>query len=362
MSIKPRKELENLVPYKASDTADFLKDKYGFDRVLRHHSNESPIPTSPKVLAAIHKTLEEGLMNYPDAGSTKLRQALAEKNNLPMDYFTMTNGADELLVTIANTFLEKGDEAILSEWTFVRYDDATNISGATIKKTPMIDFQYDLEALLQLINEKTKLIWLCNPNNPTGSMISEKDLIHFLDNVPDSVLVVYDEAYSEFADDKDFPHHAERFLATYKNLLLIRTFSKVYGLANLRIGYAIADPEIILNIDKVRIPFNVSTLAQNAALAALEDLDYVAENIRNNTEQKNYFYREFERLGLRYYETQANHMIVKIPMDSFELAGQLKARGILIAPRKDNYIRVSIASPEDNQAFIRILGEVLEQN
>lgn len=358
--MKSRKELEHLTAYIPGKPIDDVKREYGLDRVVKLASNENPFGTSEKVKEALHEAVDQNLNLYPDGNATLLKEALADFYDLSPENFLLSSGADEMLDLIAKTYLNPGDEVLLSEWSFVRYRDVSQIMGANIRTLPMEDFHFDLDAFRDAMSEKTKIIWLCNPNNPTGTLLPQEEILSFLKEVPSETLVVYDEAYREFADPEQVVEDSHKLFENFPNVLDVRTFSKIYGLAGLRVGYAIGDPDILGQINLVRGPFNVNSLAQVAARVALEDQEFLQKVYENNLEQKKVFYDYFERRGLSYHPSETNHILFRTPLPSQEFFEKMQAKGVIIRPMRDGYIRVSIGLPEENEAFFQACDEVLE--
>lgn len=358
MSIHFREELANLSPYKPGRPIDDVKREYGLHDVIKLASNENPLGCSPKAVEAIKNSLGS-LALYPDGNCTVLKEALSKKLNLNVNKIILSSGLDEMIDLLAKTFFKKDDEVIMADVTFPRYISTTMMMGAKPVKVPLVNWTYDLEGMLNAITEKTKLIWLCNPNNPTGTMFTEKELISFLDRVPKDIIVVYDEAYNEFVTRDDYPKNSLPLLDKYPNIIILKTFSKIYGLASLRVGYTMANEEIIANINKVRGPFNVNTLAQVAAVAALEDEDFLKKTYDMNVKGKKYLYEEFDKLNLKYAPSETNHIFVNVERSASEIFIELQKRGVIIRPMAGNWIRVSIGTMEENNLFIEKLREVL---
>jgi histidinol-phosphate aminotransferase len=270
-----------------------------------------------------------------------------------------TSGSDEMVSLIAETFLNPGDEAIQADITFTSYIIAVKMMGATPVLVPLKNFRLDLNAMADAINEKTKVIWLCNPNNPTGTMFSEEELHAFMARVPDNVVVVYDEAYNEFVTDPSYPKESYKLYQKYPNMIVMRTFSKIYGLAALRVGYSFAQEEILQNINKIRKAFNVNRLAQVAAIAALKDQDFVKKTYELNKKGKEFFYKAFDEMGLTYAPTEANHIYVDVQKDCNEVFVELQKRGMIIRPITKTFIRITIGTMEQNERVVALLKEVL---
>ena len=358
MSIQFREELANLSPYKPGRPIDDVKREYGLQDVIKLASNENPLGCSPKAIEAIKNSLNI-LGLYPDGNCTLLKEALSKKLNISVNNIILSSGLDEMMDLLAKTFFKKDDEAIMADVTFPRYISTTMMMGAKPVIVPLVDWTYDLNGMLNAITEKTRLIWLCNPNNPTGTMFTEKELVEFLDKVPKNIIVVYDEAYREFVTRDDYTKNSLPLLDKYPNIIILRTFSKIYGLAALRVGYTMASEEIITNINKVRGPFNVNTLAQVAAIAALEDEDFLKKAYDTNVEGKEYLYKEFDKLNLKYAPSETNHIFVNVEKNGNEVFVELQKRGVIIRPQIGEWIRVSIGTMEENRTFIEQLKVVL---
>lgn len=324
-------------------------------------SNENPLGPSPKAIAALKKTLKD-LYLYPDGGCVQLKQKLAQKYKLAPGNFILGNGSDEIFLFIAGLLIEPGDEMVTSEVTFSEYEFATRLFGGMPVFAPISDGKYQLPEILKKITSKTKLIFLANPNNPTGTYFTDQEFKGFMQAVPAETLVIVDEAYCEYVTEKDYPDTV-KLLQNYPNLLITRTFSKIYGLAGLRVGYAIGNEELIANLNKTREPFNVNSAAQIAAAAALADKTFIRKSLANNKTGKTYLYKEFDKLGLKYYKTQANFIFVYINTDCLTAFQKLMDLGVTIRPMKsfgiNNAIRVTIGTPAENKKFISLLKKII---
>lgn len=360
MSISFREEIKDLKPYKPGKPIDDVKREYGLDRVIKLASNENPLGCSKKVIEAVKKACEN-LSLYPDGNSTILKEALSKKLDISTDQILPSSGADEMIDLISRALIEKNDEVIMADITFPRYIATTKMMGGIPVTVPLKDWTYDLNGILNKITDKTKLIWLCNPNNPTGTMVTKDEVLSFLDKIPENVVVVYDEAYREFVTRDDYPKNSIEFVEKYPNVIVMRTFSKVYGLAGIRVAYTISNKEIIENINKVRGPFNVNSLAQVAGVAALEDQDFLKKTFEVNLEGKNYLYKEFDKMGLKYPPSETNHIFVDVEKDANEVFVEMQKRGVIIRPMGGTFIRVSIGTMEENKIFIETLREVLNR-
>lgn len=358
MSISFRKAITNLEPYKPGKPIEDVKKDYGLDNVIKLASNENPLGCSPKVKEAIINALDE-LAIYPDGNATKLKEVLANKLKVHIDQVLPSSGSDEMIDMIAKTYLNNGDEVIMADITFPRYIQTTEMMGGTPVIVPLKKFTFDLNGILSKVTNKTKVIWICNPNNPTGTMITESEFIDFLDKVPSNILVISDEAYREYVTREDYPHNSIELLKKYSNLLVMRTLSKAYGLAGVRVAYTVGSKEIIETINKVRGPFNVNTLAQVAAIAALEDEDFLKKSYNVNLEGKNYLYDEFNKMNFFYAPSETNHILVNVGKNGQEVFVEMQKRGVIIRPMAGDFIRVSIGTMEENRTFIEKLKEVL---
>lgn len=363
MNIRYRKELDGIAVYKPGKPIDEVKRELGLETVIKLASNENPFGCSPKVKEAVVSAMDE-INLYPDGNATLLKQAIATKFGVTPDMVLPSAGSDEMVDLISKSFVEPGDEIVMADITFPRYYGTTIMMGGQPVIVPLKNLAYDIEGFKKSITEKTKIVWLCNPNNPTGTMFTEKELVSLLEVIPSTTLVVYDEAYNEFATSEEYPKDSLKFLKTYKNMIVMKTLSKAYGLAGLRVGYTIGDPEILNIINKVRNPFNVTLVTQAAAMAALEDQVFLKKVVDNNTKGKEYLYGEFDAMGIEYAKTQANHIIFNAKKDVNVVFMELLKRGVIIRPQggfeTNTWLRVSIGTMEENEIFIRELKEVLK--
>ena len=347
-----RECLIDLVPYTQGKT------KMG---AIKLSSNENPLGVSPKAREAIGLGLSKVCL-YPDGSCAELKSALASRHSLLPGNFSVGNGSDEILLLIAGAYIEPGDNAITSEKTFSEYTFATKLFGGIIRYAPMQNGMFQLDLIASVIDSKTKIIFLCNPNNPTGTYFSNTALIEFVKKVPTNVLVVVDEAYIEYTDADDIPDSIS-IMKLYSNVIVLRTFSKIYGLAGLRVGYGISNPAVIFDLEKARAPFNVNSLSQLAAVAALNDDEFVKMSRKANNEGKVYLYASFERLGLTYYPTQSNFVLVFVNQDCTAAFEKIMNLGVTVRPLKsfgiNDAIRVTVGTAEQNEIFIRCLEKIL---
>lgn len=360
MSIRYREEIKNIQPYKPGKPIEDVKREYNIEKVVKLASNENPLGCSPKVKEAIINAVDK-LAIYPDGNHTELKNILAKKHKVKADNILPSSGLDEMIDMIAKTFIGKNDEAIMADITFPRYAQTTEIMGGRPVIVPLKEFSFDLNGILEKISPRTKVIWICNPNNPTGTMITEREFVEFLDKVPSNILVISDEAYREYVTKDDYPFNSIDLTKKYENLLIMRTFSKAYGLAGIRVAYTIGNKEILQYINRVRGPFNVNSLAQVAAIAAIEDEEFLKKSYEINLQGKNFLYEEFDKLKLHYVPSETNHILVNVGRDGQEVFIEMQKRGVIIRPVMGNYIRVSIGTMDENKMFIKNLIEVLKE-
>lgn len=301
---------------------------------------------------------------YPDGACVKLKNALAAKYSLSPENFIVGNGSDEILVLIAGAYIEPGTNAVTSETTFSEYTFATRLFGGQMKYAQMREGCFQLDTIASLIDNNTRIVFLCNPNNPTGTYFSDSELKSFMSKVPENVLVVIDEAYFEYTTAEDYPKSLE-LLKNRSNVIVLRTFSKIYGLAGLRVGYGISNPAVITDLNKTREPFNVNSLAQTAAIAALDDTEFVERSRTTNGDGKKYLYEALTALGLPYFQTQANFIFTEIGVNCVTAFEQLMEMGVTIRPMigfgHPEAIRVTIGTREQNEFFINCLKKIVKQ-
>ncbi|MBB6670771.1 histidinol-phosphate transaminase [Cohnella nanjingensis] len=329
--------------------------------VVRLAANENTIGFSPLAEQAIREAAAT-LFLYPDSYSTRLRSKLAASRGYSPDRLLFGNGSFELLSLAALAYLSAGDEAVIPVPSFGWYKVATLAAGGVPVEVPLRNHKIGLDDLKRAITDRTRLIWLCNPNNPTGTYYGTEELEQFLADLAPYVAVVVDEAYYEYAEQPDYPDTV-KLLDRYPNLIALRTFSKVYGLAGLRIGYAIAAPETIRTINRIRIPPNVNVLAEAAAAASLDDAEFVTAVLDNNRAGKHYYYESFREMGLAYLPTETNFIMVDLAQDSTPVFQELLRRGVLVRAGSDfgmpTWLRITIGKPEENRLVIEKLNEVL---
>ncbi|MEO0069493.1 MAG: histidinol-phosphate transaminase [candidate division WOR-3 bacterium] len=358
-----RPNIERVVPYKPGRPVEEVVRELGLKvPVIKLASNENPLGPSPKALAALRKALPQ-LHYYPEDTCFYLRQRLAELYKVDYDSTIVGNGSVDLIYLTCLAYLEPGDEMLISAGSFISAKIGGTIMNANVIEVPLQDYRHDLGRILESITPKTKLIYLDNPMNPLGTIVTKKEFGEFIQKVPPRVLVVLDEAYAEYITSRDYPRGLDYYNQNY-NILILRTFSKIYGLAGLRIGYGIAKPDIIQTLNKVRLPFNANRAAQVAALAALGDTKHIIRSRKVNEAGKNLFYREFKRLKLFYLESYANFVFVNFAIDSQQVFEGLQRKGVITRTVKEygfpTALRVTVGKESDNKRFIKALNETLE--
>lgn len=354
--------VQALLPYQPGKPIEELQRELGLNDIVKLASNENPLGLSPRVKALLQDNLDE-LTRYPDGAAFDLKQALADKFSLGVDQLTIGNGSNDVLDLIGQVFLDDSVSAIYSEHAFVVYQIMVQCSGARAIQVPAKDFGHDLEAMYQAIEADTRIIFIANPNNPTGTWLGQAALMAFLEKVPSHIIVVLDEAYSEYIDDTvDYALGLE-LQKSFNNVILTRTFSKAYGLAGLRVGYSVSTSEIADLINRVREPFNVNTLAQLAAIEVLSDEAYLQRSIAINNEGRQQIETALRDLGLAFIPSQGNFITFDTGRSGPEVYEKLLQQGVIVRPivpyGLPKHLRVSIGLAKENAAFIAALKLVL---
>ncbi len=350
--------IKNIIPYVPGKPLEELERELGITGSIKLASNENPLGPSPKAVAAIKKAME-GLSRYPDGSGYYLSKALSQKYALDLSQVILGNGSNELIELAIRTFVQPGDEVISAEQSFVVYRMVTQAVGGTNVIVPMKDDRHDLDAMGDRITDKTKIIFIANPNNPTGTMNTKAEMDRLMSRVPDHVIVALDEAYFEYVTHADYPDSLE-YLNAGKQVLALRTFSKIYGLAGLRIGYGLTTPPIAEFMNKIRQPFNTNSLGQIGALAALADRKHVERSIASNNEGKQFLYRSFTQMGVSFIKTEANFILFETSFDAKDLYAQLLKTGVIIRPMGGKRLRVTIGLPEENKRFADELQKIVK--
>jgi len=353
-----KKCILDIKPYEPGKPIEAVRRELGLTRLIKLASNENPLGPSPGAVRAVKKALGN-LNRYPDGNCFYLKRALARRLRLKQGNIILGNGSNEIIELLVKAFLNNGEQ-ILTGWpTFLIYFLVGEAAGVRVVSVPLNNFKYDLEAMKERINKRTKLIFIGNPNNPTGTYVNSKEVKRFLERIPCNIIVVFDEAYYDFVTESDFP----RILRELdRNVVILRTFSKAYGLSGLRIGFGIAREEIVKYLNKVRQPFNVNSLAQIGALAALDDEEHLKQTLEIIRAGKEYLYKEFDRMGLEYVKSAANFILVNVESDGNLLFKKLLKKGVIVrdmgAYGLNNFIRVTVGLRSENRRFIKALKDV----
>jgi histidinol-phosphate aminotransferase len=357
MALQVHPDIRSLSPYVPGKPIDELQRELGLTRVIKLASNENPLGPSPRALAALSGA-QDMLHRYPDGGGYQLRQTIADRWKVGKEQVILGNGSDEILGLLARTFLTPGDEAIMADHTFVIYKmEVTAVHGKPVV-VPLVDWAYDLESMVCAVTPRTRLLFLCNPNNPTGTMVSAEAVDRLMAKVPEDVIVVFDEAYFEYVRNPQFPD-AMAYVKQGRNAIVLRTFSKIYGLAGLRIGYGVSTPEIIDFLNRVRPPFNVNSLAQRAALAALGDDEHVAKSRAVNTAGMEQMEQGLRALGVIPIPSETNFLYFDAKRDGRLVFEALLRAGIIVRHIDGTMLRVTIGQPDENAAFLQAFRKVL---
>lgn len=365
IEVKERKALHNIHPYTPGKPIWELQNELGLTRVIKLASNENPLGPSPKALEAINRSIAD-INRYPDAITLNLRQVIATKYDMKPEQFIITNGGDELIKLVCEAYLEPGDEIIVLSPSFSEYEFGGHLMGASIISVPLGEqFTFDIDAIVNAVTERTKILCICSPNNPTGTYLSKSVLHHLLDFLPKHILVLFDSAYSQYATAADYTNGLE-FVRDGYPIVVLQTFSKIFGLAGLRVGFGAASEKIIQHILKVKEPFNVNALAQSAAAAALNDEDHVSSSFLSNRQGREQLYQAFKRLGLPYTESMSNFILVELGKNAKSIYEQLLNKGIIVRYggtwQLPNHIRISVGTSEENEVFIQELTEIMNRS
>lgn len=351
-----------LTPYQPGKPIDELERELGISDVVKLASNENPLGPSPRAIEAVQRALAN-VHRYPDGASFALRSKLVEKLGVAPEQLVFGCGADELLELVAKSFLGPGDEAVFAWPSFAMYPIVTKGMGATPVPVPLdADLVHDLDAMAAAITERTRVVMVCNPNNPTGTSVGAAAFDRFAASLPDDVVLLIDEAYVDFARRADFPD-ALGWVARRPGTVTVRTFSKIAGLAGLRVGYAVADRELAGYLERARHPFNVNLLAEAAAVAALDDHEHLDRTVRQNTEGLGYLRRELGALGIETWPSEANFVLAKPGAGTYE---RLLREGVIVRPLvgfgMPDHVRITVGRPEENERLVKALRRLVEED
>jgi histidinol-phosphate aminotransferase len=370
MSLPFNPNLNNLPVYQPGRPIEEVARELGLpaEGIIKMASNENPFGPSPLAVAAMQKAMA-GVNLYPDGNAFYLKQKLAAKLGVEPANLVLGNGSNEIIEFVGHALLGGGTgvspvplDVVVSQYCFAVYPIVTKLFGANLITVPAKNYGHDLPAMLKAITPRTRIVFVANPNNPTGTLVPREELIKFVNDVPDEVLLVMDEAYTEFLDDP-LDLVALVRLGARKNLILMRTFSKIYGLAGLRIGYGIGNPEFIAALEKIRQPFNINLLAQTAALAALDDAEHVRKTRQNNFAGLEFFERAFRDLKLEFVPSHANFILVRV-VEGQKVFEAMQKQGVIVRPmggyQLPEWIRISIGTPQENERCLAALKAALK--
>lgn len=355
-----KKNILNVIPYVAGKPIEETRRQLGLKKVIKLASNENPLGPSGLAKYAIKNALS-GINRYPDSSGFSLKKRLGRFLNVNPASVILGNGSDEIIDIVIKTFVEEDENIITADVTFLEYEIIAQVNNRQVIKVPLQYFKYDLEAIKKRIDKKTKVIFIANPNNPTGTYVTRYELEDFMLGLPEDVLLVLDEAYDAFIDVDDFPNSIA--YTPNRNVLVMKTFSKAYGLAGLRIGYAVAQPELISYMERVRQPFNVNSLAQAAAEAALDDKKFLRRSRKVVLEGKEYLYASLQRMGIAYVPTVANFILIDVGRPGVSVFKDMLKYGVIVRDMKQyglkNFIRVTIGTKSENERFVKVLKKIL---
>src|SRR5262245_2516937 len=348
-------------PYEPGKPLEELEREMGVHDAIKLASNENPLPPSPRVQQAIANALTQ-LNRYPDDSGFALRQALAKKHGVGAEQIVLGNGSNDLIGLIVHSFVRPGDEVVVPHPSFVLYPMIVQAAGAIRVMVMLRDPRPDLEAMARAITPTTKLVFIANPNNPTATIVTADEVERFMGRVPERTIVVFDEAYIEFALGSDFPDTLA-YVKQGRKVAVLRTFSKAASLAGLRVGYGVSDADAIALMNRIRQPFNVNSLAQAGALAALDDEAHILECVRMIEAGRHFLYDGFKHLGLRYVPSRANFVLVDVGRNAGTIYQGLLREGVIVRPMTsfgmETTLRVSVGTPEENRRLIKALATVL---
>jgi histidinol-phosphate aminotransferase len=350
-----------IAPYEPGKPIEELERELGISDAIKLASNENPLPPSDRVQKAVAGALAH-LNRYPDGSGHYLRQAIAKKHGITAEQVILGNGSNELIELLVRTFLKPGDEAIVPHPSFVVYPMIVQAAGGIRVMVMLKDYRLDLEAMARAITPLTKIVFIANPNNPTATIVTADEVEHFMARVPERTIVVFDEAYIEFALGPDFPDALD-YVRQGRKVVVLRTFSKAASLAGLRVGYGVCDADAVSLMNRIRQPFNVNSLAQVAALAALEDESHVLECVRMIEAGRHFLYDEFKALGLKYVPARANFILLDVGRSATDIYQRLLKEGVIVRPMTpfgmETALRVTVGTPEENRRLVKALRKVL---
>ena len=353
-----------IAPYEPGKPVEELERELGIHDAIKLASNENPLSPSDRVQRAITDAMAT-LNRYPDGSGYYLRHALARKHDVTAEQVVLGNGSNELIELLVRTFLRPGDEAVVPHPSYVVYPMIVQAAGGIRVMVMLKDYRIDLEAMARAITPMTKMVFIANPNNPTATIVTADEVAHFMSKVPERTIVVFDEAYIEFAQGSDFPDMLD-YVAQGRKVVVLRTFSKAASLAGLRVGYGIGDADAIALMNRIRQPFNVNALAQAGALAALDDKAHTLECVRTIEAGRHYLYDELHALGVKYVPSRANFILVDVGRSASDIYQRLLKEGVIVRPLTpfgmESALRVTVGTPQENRRLIKALRTVLGKN
>lgn len=359
-----RAVVRDLTDYEPGRDVEEVAAEYGIpvQNIVKLASNENPFGPSPKALEAIPSEFPN-LHMYPWKRFTDFKEVLAEVHGLNVDGLVLGHGTESLIATVPQLYINAGDEVVVAAESYTLHELSCVAMNAVVRRVPLTDFRYDLDGMLAAVGARTKIVWLCNPNNPTGTILSMDDVQYLLDRIPETVAIVMDGAYAEYADDPDYGDGLEFVRRGCPNVIALRTLSKAYGLAGLRVGFAAASPTICRMLDRLREPFNLSRLATAAGPAAVTDFEWLQHCQRLNAEGRDFLSDAFARMGFAVVPSQSNFILVDVEQDAEALFERLMAMGIIVRPAGgwgfDHHIRVTVGTKPQNEALIAALKDIL---
>ncbi len=355
--------ISDLIPYQPGKPIEEVERELGISSIIKLASNENSLGASPNAMIAAQNALLKSHI-YPDGSCYELKKTLANFLNVYTNQLTIGNGSENVLEIIVNSYLSKDDEAVISQYAFLTIPLLIKRHGAHIIKVPAVDYGHDIKTMITAVTEKTRVIFIVNPNNPTGTYVTHDDLKLLLESVSKKVIVVIDEAYSEYITNQDYPKTLE-LLSTYPNLIVTRTFSKVYGLAALRLGYAVASPEITDILNRARLPFNVNSIAASAGIAAILDQDHVAKSVKMNHEGLDQLEDGLHNLKINFIPSVGNFITLDIQSNALDIYQQLLALGVIVRPLlaydMPTHLRVTVGTIAENERFLETLHKVIRK-
>jgi histidinol-phosphate aminotransferase len=364
MTPQARPNIQGISPYIPGKPIEEVRRELGLKgRIIKLASNENPLGPSPLAIKAIRRALKEVNL-YPDDGCFVLSKRLAAHLGVTEDQLIFGNGSVDVIEFIFKTFVAAGGHVVMAQQSFVMGKIAARMADAALTEVPMKNYTHDLEAMAAAVTPQTKVVYIANPNNPSGTMVNADQVKAFMKKVPESCVVVFDEAYSEYIDRPDFPDSLQ-LMKDWPNAIILHTFSKIYGLAGLRVGYGVGHPGLIAQVRKVRLPFNISLLGQAGCLAALDDAKHLQRSKEMNAEGKEFLYRQFETMGMFYVPSEGNFVLIDPKIDSLQVFNAMQKMGVIVRPVKnygyDTALRVTVGTMKENKKMLKCLKKAIKQ-